>query len=654
MPPSLYNPVASDPRGLDPTKYSYSYPRDLDLTPKSKLHDKIIKEVCRRVTDSQQIMRSRYPSWRKIDESLTAYVPLDDAEKLLKQKDRRKPVSVVVPMSYVTRETLLTYLVVAFLQDPIFRYEGTGPEDVVGAILLENVIKIQCNRFRTGLALHTQWMDALSYGFGVVAPRWETIKTKRRKMEDEIGVDPETLEPTVIGKKKGVKTVVEFEGNDLINIDPYMYVPDPSVPIHQPQKGEFVGWLEKTNRMALLEQEQDKDSGLFNCKYLRDIAGKSQYITHDQERDRVFGGDTRLYSGGRDSSTNPVDVINLYVKLIPDDWGLSTKEEPEIWLFRVAADTVVISAQPLNLDHQMYPISVCAPDYDGYSLTPLSRLEIIYGLQTTMDWLFSSHVANVRKAINDVFIIDPSLVNMEDLKDPGPGMRIRLRRSAWGRGVKDAVMQLPVTDVTKNHISDTSYITSMIQRVTGAVDSTQGFIQRSGERVSAQESRDSRSSALSRIEKAAKIISMQSMQELGYMFASHTQQLMSEEVFARLTGDYAKQLRDEYGLPVRKDGRLLIKPEELLVDFDVIPHDGTTGGSEHMDTWVNLFQIMATNPLVGERFDIQRVFQHIARLGGAKNLDDFIKQTPIQTTVASDQAVQQAAQAGNIVPVGAL
>ena len=106
----------------------------------------------------------------------------------------------------------------------------------------------------------------------------------------------------------------------------------------------------------------------------------------------------------------------------------------------------------MDLDHNMYPVSVCAPEFDGYTITPISSLEVIYGLQEILDFLFTSHVANVRKAINDMLIVDPYLINMADLAKPGPGKLIRTRRAVWGRGVENAVKQLAVTDITHNHM----------------------------------------------------------------------------------------------------------------------------------------------------------------------------------------------------------
>jgi hypothetical protein len=207
---------------------------------------------------------------------------------------------------------------------------------------------------------------------------------------------------------------------------------------------------------------------------------------------------------GSDMSTSPIDVVWMYWTLIPKDQKLGSSEYPEKWLIGMAADKVLICAKPLSLNHNMYPVAVCAPDFDGYSSTPVSRLELMYGMQEALDWLFNSHIANVRKAINDMLIVDPSLVNMADLEDPKPGKLIRMRRSAWGRGVENAVKQLGVTDITRSHIQDASSIIDYMQRTSAATDSVSGMIRKSGERVTAAETKSTQQSALSRLTKAAK------------------------------------------------------------------------------------------------------------------------------------------------------
>jgi hypothetical protein len=622
--------------------FDYDYPEGLDLKPGSKMHDKLVDMVMKRAQESSRNMENRYDSWNAIDRTLTAYIRPDREKKI---KDINASPPIIVPMSYATLETLLTYMTTAFLNNPIFKYKGLGSEDTIGAILLELIVDSHCRRSKVGLNLHTQFRDAFAYGFGVVSAGWET-KLGKKTIKSDTGFISSI---TGMFKQTGVKRVMEdgvvWEGNYLDNIDPYLFLPDTNVPITEIQRGEYVGWVTRDNIMSILGQEES-DEDMFNAKYLKTIDGTSALIkSAKDERSRQEGvWKNRLTN----TETSPVDVVYMYCNIIPYDYDLGDSEYPEKWLFAVAGDTVLLKAQPLGLDHGDYPIGIAAPDYDGYSASPISRMEVIYGLQETMDWLFSSHIANVKKAINDMLVVDPSLININDLKNPGPGRLLRLRRAAWGRGVEGAVKQLSVTDVTQGHMRDTTYITDIINRVSAANDGLQGIV-KGGERRSATESRDTRSGALSRIEKAAKLISLQSMQDIARMFASHTQQLMTEEAYVDIAGRTEEELRIEYGT----NTRVKVRPEDLILDYDVVIHDGSSPGGEPADLWVNLYQILAQNPEVGQQFDMVRIFKHIARQLGAKNVEDFqrnIAQTKVQT--APDEEVINEVDKGNLIPIG--
>ena len=629
----------------------YKYPGSLDLRPASQDHAKLLKEVYIRALESSREMSKRYDSWKKVDQTLTAYVKLDESEENIKSKDSRKPVSIVVPYSYATLETILTYFVTAFLENPIFRYEGSGPEDIVGAILLEKVIEQQTIQFKTALNLHTMFRDSLSYGMGVVTPTWDRKWGWKAVVQDSGFMSALFGKFMSRGKVRGREESILFEGNRLKNIDPYRYLPDPNVPIHDVQQGEFVGWIEQTNYMKLLELEKN-DSDIFNVKYLKGIGsgGRSQFnkSKSDSGRSDKFGNNS-MY--GSDMSTSPIDVVWMYWTLIPKDQKMGDSEYPEKWLLGLAADKVLICAKPLSLNHNMYPVAVCAPDFDGYSSTPVSRLELMYGMQEALDWLFNSHVANVRKAINDMLIVDPSLVNMADLEDPKPGKLIRMRRSAWGRGVDNAVKQLAVTDITRSHIQDASSIIDYMQRTSAATDSVSGMIRKSGERVTAAETKSTQQSALSRLTKAAKIASLQAMQDIGYMFAVHTQQLMSKELYVQASGTWADVLKQEYG----GQSRINVTPFDIIIDYDVVVKDGSTAVGGDTEGWIEVFRIMAQQPQLYESFDMVRIFKHIARIMGAKDINEFVLNSgpanPVKTSVDSTQNIQKGVQQGNMVPV---
>jgi len=295
-------------------------------------------------------------------------------------------------------------------------------------------------------------------------------------------------------------------------------------------------------------------------------------------------------------------------------------------------------------------MAVASPEYDGYSITPIGRLEILYGLQHTLDFLFNSHVSNVRKAINDMLVVDPYLVNIKDLEDPQPGKLIRLRRPAWGRGVEKVVQQLAVQDITRANIADSSYITQWMDRISGADQSMQGALRQSGpERLTSAEFQGTRGSAVSRLQRIAMIIGMQYMQDIGTMFAVHTQQYMTQDAYVKVLGRYAEQMQS-----ILKPGssRMRVTPQDLAINYDLIVRDGSIPGGNFSNAWLELFKVIGTTPELINQFDVTRIFMYIATQLGAKNVEDFrrnIGRTQMQTM--PDETVSREAERGNLMPM---
>ena len=646
---NILDPNSNSASAITLSGESYTYPRGLNLTPGSPLHAAILTKLNQKIQDSSREISKRYKSWKQIDQTLTAYIPADEAEKKVKDADNRKPISIVIPYSFATLETLLTYLVAAFLDDPIFKYEGMSPEDKFGSIMMEKIIETQSRRSKMAMYLHTTFRDGWAYGIGAAAPYWDKVYGKRTRMVDKGFLSAMFGKWINTGQRKESQDAILYEGNAIRNIDPYHLLLDPNVPVQDVQKGEFVGWIESSNYMRIVEQEQ-YDKTFFNGRYLKGLSGTGGRSLYNKgTNNRNDHGNIKLSDSP--SSTQPIDQIYLYVNLIPKDWGLGSGANPEKWFFCLAADKYIRCAKPLGLDHNMYPIVMCAPDFDGYSVTPISRLEIISGLQGTLDWLINSHIANVRKSINDMLVVDPSLININDLLDPGAGKLIRMRRAAWGRGVDNAVKQLQVTDITQNHIRDSAYITELIKTCSGSVDSVMGLARSGSERVSAAEAQGTRQSALSRLAKAAKVTSMMTMHDLGYMLASHTQQLMSQPLYVKCAGRWEEDLRAEYGDIQGK----MVNPFDILVDYDVIESDGSIPGDGDTNTLVQMFQTISGSPVLSSQFDMVRIFQRIARMSGIKDINDFKNKQqqlpPAQATMMPDGVVANEAQKGNIIPV---
>lgn len=633
--------------GIDFPGYKAKYPPDMDLKPgvHEGLHDKLVQIFMERATASHAIMSKRYDTFRELDRTLSSYIVADDDEKAVQDIDPRKPISVVIPSSYAVLDTLLTYLVAAFLDDPIFKYEGHGPEDIVGGLLLEKVIQLQCNKFKISLSLYTMWRDFLVYGFGVVLPTWReerTIQVRRKKasaLSMMFGLSSSAVQE--------FEEAITFQGSALINVDPYLFLPDANVPIHKAQEGEFVGWMERDNWMSLAAEETlDKD--LFNINYLKNMKPATSKL-YEAARPKRGAPESVGVQQGTISYGNPVDVVNILVDIIPKDLEMGTDTTPQLWKFSIAADRIIIRAKRLKLNHRKKPIVVGAPDYDGYSVAPISRIERTLGVQKIVDWLINTHIVGKRKVIQDMIVYDPTVINTEDLLDPKPGKLIRMRMSNFGKyKVSDFIQQLDVKDVTSDHIPLAETMSQIMFRTSGAQDSVQGIRRESGDRVTATEFQGVQGGALSRLEKLAKLTSIQAHHDIAEMFAFHTQQFMTEDVYIKTVGDWPEVLAQEYGL--QRGDRKLVTPMDISVPFDVIIKDGSTPSGEHAQTWIQLMQILSSNPQLLRKFDVTRIMTHIARLTGVRNFHEFlIKGGQVDETIVTDQEVEEEKIKGNLV-----
>jgi len=141
------------------------------------------------------------------------------------------------------------------------------------------------------------------------------------------------------------------------------------------------------------------------------------------------------------------------------------------------------------------------------------------------------------------------------------------------------------------------------------------------------------------------VIGLQAMQDLGYMFASHTQQLMSQELYTTTTGRWQEVITERFGPNAQ---RMKVTPFDVLIDYDVLVRDGSVPGGNFSDVWVQMFNVLASHPELQQTFDIGRIFKYIATNMGAKNVDEFVRVKP---QMMADEQVAQQAQAGNIVPI---
>ena len=141
------------------------------------------------------------------------------------------------------------------------------------------------------------------------------------------------------------------------------------------------------------------------------------------------------------------------------------------------------------------------------------------------------------------------------------------------------------------------------------------------------------------------------MQDIGTMFAVHTQQYQTQDTYVKIIGRYAEQLKTIYGKNAKN---AKVSAYDLAVNYDLIVKDGSIPGGNFSEAWLEMFKVIGTNPELMKQFDITRIFMYIAQQLGAKNVEDFKRNIgQVQPQVMADEQVASEAQKGNLVPMGA-
>jgi hypothetical protein len=616
------------------------------LRPKSAQHAHVKRYLVDRLEASERAMRVFYPRWRVNEMKLQAYINLPKWEQELREINASgQPIkvhSVIIPYTMAIVSTIVTYHLHTFTsRRPMLSVGTYKDESVLSAQNMETVLQYNADHTRLIRHLFHYLQDSQIYGFAAFRNFFKedfALRTKRTKRKKS------SLFGAFLGERFEAtrKRELVYQGNDTISIDPFMFFPDPRVPMEEVNtRGEYVYWRAFEGMHMLLREEAE---GNFSH-----VDAVSRALPHN-----MFSGDSsedsgrHLLSGGKSvPGVRPAfggkdggDFVQLdqgSVEIIPRELGLGESTRPEKWLFTIANKDQIIQAEALDSDHGMHPVSIIEPYSLGYGFGHPSMVDYLGPLQDVISWLINSHIDNVRKVLNDVVVVDPNAIEMKDLKNPEPGKIIRLKRAAIGRDVRTVVNQLQVQDVTRGNIDDAQLFIRIGQLLSAVSDNVLG-IQAAGGRKTATEIRTSSEAAVSRLAAQARVISAQGLVDLTKQWTLNIQQY--------ITDDFTLMVLGKDGIAEERR----ITPEGLNGDFHFPVHDGTLPVDKiaAFDIWKEVFAVVLQDEQLRSEYSVPRMFEFISELGGAKNIE------AMRLDAQSDEEIAKGQQAGNIVPISAL
>lgn len=606
----------------------------------------VLKELQQRVRLWERIAQTKFVKWRQAEEKALAYIPereVDSARRAAREGGLPQYTTIQIPYSYAVVMAAHTYLTSVFMgRDPVFQFTGRHGETQQQVQAIEALIAYQVLVGRALPYLYTWLYDALKYGEGITGCYWDERIETVTSISEQQAVDPFTGFP--LGKPEKIQQSERtrtYAGNRLYNLQPQDFIWDVRYTMREFQSGEFAGERKKLGWNEVVRRQ--KLGYYTNIDKIGYGRNKDTFINEQGSSLLERPESLASYSDGEigNELKHPmmVGVYQLVVEVLPDEWKLGGSDFPEKWVFTCTDDFgVLIGAQPLGARHCKFPYSVVPLEPEGYGLTTRGLPEILEPVQNTVDWLINSHFYNVRAALNDRVIVDPSRVVMKDVLDPLPGKVVRLRPEAYGQDPKLAVTQFPTSNVTQAHMSDIPFMFGIGERIGGVNDQIMGMLA-SGGRKTATEVRTSTSFGINRLKTTAEFASACGFDPLAMMLLQNTQQYYDMELKFKIAGDLMMNAGP---------GFIMVNPESISGFYDFVPVDGTLPIDRfaQVELWQQLFQSILTVPAIGMQYDLGGIFQWVAQLAGLKNITQFrIQLTP-------DQVLQAQASAGNSVPMG--
>lgn len=607
--------------------------RTLSIPKASDTHRQLVKQITSLVNLGLRNRTEKEEKWIDAEESMLAYIPESDDDAIRRGRRRDgEPVytTIILPYTYAQVMAAHTYLAsVFFSRNPVHQLAGRNGTGEMQVMAMESLLQYQVDVGQMMGAYYLWLYDAPKYGMGILGSYWDKQIIQYSEIVEQ---DGKLVQRTV--QSAG------YEGNCVYNISPFDFITDPRVTLAQFQKGEFVAvrraipWNEVIRRKALgyyTNVEELKKSGQTKDQN----RGSNQLVRPDTTLEKSDTVEDRT-----GSHPGIIHCYEVYVDLMQKEWGLGTSRYPEKWVFTITQDfEVIIGASPLGMAHGQFPFDVAEPELDAYAAFTRGIPEIMQGVQHTMDWLVNSHFWNVRQTLNNQFVGDPSRIMMRDVMNANqPGFFFRLRPEAYGSDTRTALTQIPVVDVTRNHMQDLQQMFGIGERVMGISDQMLGMLSGSG-RKTATEVRTSAGFGINRLKTVAEYISAMAFAPHAQKLLQSTQQFFQGPLKLRIVGDAANLAGPEFTNP--------IGPGDITGQYDFMQIDGTLpiDRMAQANLFKEILMALPNLPQIMMQFDIGKLFAYTAQLSGLKNIDKF------RVQVGSPQQLQQMAQAGNVVPL---
>jgi len=564
----------------------------------------LIKRVIHASNTSFNKQKHLYDKLQEADDIYSCYLePLPDPIDREKEEAEERTYGIAsrikIPFITALVQALVSYLMAIFTSKlPFIEIQGQGPEDVIPAKKQTLLIALQMQRVKGILKLHQFLFDVIKYGWGWMEIFWDRKENKRG---------------------------IIYEGNNMENIYPQYILHDPRVSLLNFQDGEYVIQIGNIHRMNLYTGAKRGEYFDIVDEIPREIP---PHLLVNDEAHPFLNKNTYFEELDRDM----VFLERAFMKIRPRQFGLDESDDYEIWEIDVANRQRVVKAIRAETTFGGFPFiaAECYPDM--YSMTNEGLPGLLKPLQQYVDFLFNSHLANVRKGVNMTLVYDPYSIEEDDLFAHKWVKMIRMKEIAAGKSPHEVIYQIPINDVTQNNIRDAEVLIQFMQRISGIADIIMGMpyiARRSATEISA-----SQRFAANRLKTIAEVINEQALVDMVEMFVMNNIDYISGPLWLRIMQGWEKEyaplqakLKEETIPFVRVEGNDLVGNFDYVLTEALLPIERIS----RLQSLTQVMQVASQSQWLAQELNLFELFKEWARSAGITNIEAFRRVKPIVT-----------------------
>lgn len=545
-------------------------------------------------------------------DTLMCYAPL--GKKDMDMLERGHPKRFIWPMTATQITTMTTYISqVLFGQETPWQVEGRRAEDDLPAEFMNQLLRWNSEQQATYLLGYLWVQDCLAVNRGIFYNSWAPIfKTEmsQEPIADGGDIDQATGQPKVYFRTRR-KQVVVGGYNRMEIVSPYDFVADPTLPLWRQQEMRFNGhrsvipvtelrrraqlnvddplYVLPSSVQELVEKAKkgvaQADAAVPSLPGVLPSPTETRMSRTAYERTRALQPTGNQQADKAD--TGNVECWELWVRLVPSENGIyddepfdsthaNISDAPVIFQILIAAGDVLLSINESTYQHNMYPYSIGEGRPNAHFQFAPSWVAILKGIQDYVDWLKNRHQEALSRTIGNIFVVDPSLVDVTDFMNPDKeGLLITLKPEAYGRKIDDIIKQVPIKDMTADFHTEAMEFMGYADTVTAASQAMQGSLN-DGSDTSATQFSGTMQMGAGRLTSIARLLSSQALVPQARQFVANFQQFMDQAQTVRFKSDKLLNLPPE----LQNAGSLTLTKDVIQGEYDFIAHDGTLPGPD--------------------------------------------------------------------------